>query len=131
MKGFRYVNDSAELPSCTKLADEICNGGPLAWEELIPALRLCPRPCKYTSYTHSQIESFESNYVEKNPNQVHLSLKANRIKRIETEILIYDVLDMIGALGGSLGLYLGFSFFDLISKCIDNFIDYVSKNMFV
>ena len=73
----------------------------------------------YTSYTHSQIESFESNYVEKNPNQVHLSLKANRIKRIETEILIYDVLDMIGALGGSLGLYLGFSFFDLISKYTD------------
>ena len=27
MKGFKYVNDSAQLPICHKNTDEICNGG--------------------------------------------------------------------------------------------------------
>ena len=29
---------------------------------------------------------------------------------------------LIGAIGGSLGLFLGFSFFDVICKCLDNLI---------
>ena len=41
---------------------------------------------------------------------------------METEVLVYDTSDMIGAIGGSLGLFLGFSFFDVISKCLDYLI---------
>ena len=52
-----------------------------------------------------------------------------KIRRIEKELLVYDTTDMIGAIGGSLGLFLGFSFFDLISKCIDISIDNLFKMM--
>ena len=41
---------------------------------------------------------------------------------VKREVLVYDATDAIGATGGSLGLFLGFSFFDLISKCMDNLI---------
>ena len=127
MEGFRYVNKSTQLTSCTKLADEICNGGPLVWEDLGAAWKRCPRPCKFTSYVQSHVESEEIARLEDNPNHVHLVLTANEIKRVETEILVYDVTDLIGAIGGSLGLFLGFSFFDLISICINNFVNFVSQ----
>ena len=129
MKGFKYVNDSAQLPICTKLTDEICNGGPLAWANLTTGFKKCPRPCKVTSYIFSQVEGYESGYMEENSDYVYMSMKPNRIKRIVNEILVYDVTDMIGALGGSLGLFLGFSCFGLISTCIDNLIDYLSKRL--
>ena len=99
------------------------NVGPLAWEKLTAAFKKCPSPCKSTSYIYSQVEYYESAYVDENPNHMHMSLKPTRLKRIETEILVYDVTDMIGALGGSLGLFLWFSCFGLISTCIENFID--------
>ena len=46
----------------------------------------------------------------------------SNIRKIEREVLVYDTNDAIGAIGGSLGLFLGFSFFDVISKCLDNLI---------
>ena len=49
-------------------------------------------------------------------------LVMNGRRKIKREVLVYDAIDAIGATGGSLGLFLGFSFFDLISKCIDNLI---------
>ena len=44
----------------------------------------------------------------------------NSIRKIEKQALVYDTNDAIGAIGGSLGLFLGFSFFDVISKFLDN-----------
>ena len=46
----------------------------------------------------------------------------NDIRKIEKQVLVYDTTDVIGAIVGSLVLFLGFSFFDFISKCLDNLI---------
>ena len=48
-------------------------------------------------------------------------------KEIFTEYLIYDTLNFIGALGGTLGLFIGFSFFGYITPCVETFIDKVAK----
>ena len=40
----------------------------------------------------------------------NFELVCNNFRRIEKEILVYDA---IGAVGESLGLFLGFSFFDV------------------
>ena len=37
----------------------------------------------------------------------------------EKIIFVYDEQDMIGSIGGSLGMFIGFSFFGFISWCID------------
>ena len=34
------------------------------------------------------------------------------------EYLIYDVIGMIGSVGGTLGMFIGFSFVNLFSNCI-------------
>ena len=41
----------------------------------------------------------------------------------QTEYFIYDTLSMVGTIGGTLGLFVGFSFYDFISMVIDLFFD--------
>ena len=43
------------------------------------------------------------------------------------EYWVYDTEGMIGTLGGSLGLFLGFSFYGVISDLLDIFWNTVSK----
>ena len=120
MKGFQHVSTS--LINCSKLEDEICNGGPKVWDSLHDEFPNCLDPCKVRMYKDSGIESLEPMYEKGGKTLVHFELVKNNIRQIEEETLIYDTNDMIGAVGGSLGLFLGFSFFDVISKCLDNLI---------
>ena len=57
-----------------------------------------------------------------NPLILNFELVMNSVRKIERKVLVYDAIDAIGAVGGSLGLFLGFSFFDIFSKCLDNLI---------
>ena len=99
MKGFRYVNNSAKLASCTELADEICNSGPLVWGELIDNYWKCPKPCKFISYSQlSHVEFAVEEYRKVTKNQAMIALVNARTRRIETELLVYDTTDMIGAI---------------------------------
>ena len=41
----------------------------------------------------------------------------------QTEYFIYDTLSMVGTVGGTLGLFVGFSFYNFISMIIDLFFD--------
>ena len=44
-------------------------------------------------------------------------------KQFEREYLIYDSWNMVGTIGGALGLFVGFSFYDFILM----FINFISK----
>ena len=49
MQGFRYVNNSLNIPDCTSLDDEICNGGPHVWTRLPNITESqCLMPCNIT-----------------------------------------------------------------------------------
>ena len=121
-KGYQYANKSATMENCTELEDEICNGGPTFAMELKQGYLNCPKPCKGTSYKDSVAKLAEPIYAKEGKNRADFVLSMNPIRRIEKEVLVYDTNDMIGAIGGSLGLFLGFSFFDVICKCLDNLI---------
>ena len=123
MKGHQYVNRSTSLKKCAKLEDEICNGGPKVWNNLHEEFQNCLNPCEMVTYKDSRLELNEPMYVENSgPTRVRFELVMNDIRKIEKQVLVYDTIDVIGAIGGSLGLFLGFSFFDVISKCLDNLI---------
>jgi hypothetical protein len=70
----------------------------------------------------SKLDICEAIYLEVGQTLANFDLMINSIRKIEKEALVYDTNDVIGAIGGSLGLFLGFSFFDVISKCLDNLI---------
>ena len=119
MKGFNYVNGSISLPNCAILEDEICIGGPKVWNTLFDDFSKCLKPCKMITYKDSQLELKEPNLLKTGQTLANFELTMNNIRKIEKQALIYDTNDVIGAIGGSLGLFLGFSFFDIISKCLD------------
>ena len=131
MKGFNYVNKSTSIPNCTKLEDEICNGGPKVWSTIVEEFPKCPKPCKVKTYKDSQLELREPSYLKTGQNLANIELVMNSIRKNEKQALVYDTNDAIGAIGGSLGLFLGFSFFDVISTCLDlimRLVDYLKVN---
>lgn len=115
MRGFRYVNSSFELTNCNKLDDEVCNGGPIVWNELMERFKKCKKPCSVTSYDHSEGND--------NDNEATFEFVNSDVVLVEKEVLLYDFSDMIGTVGGSLGVAVGISFFAIVSCCIDNFFE--------
>ena len=79
----------------------------------------CLKPCKHITYTGSSLELAEATLLETSNTQAIFQMIVHDIRRVQKERLYYDTFDMIGAIGGSLGLFLGFSFFDGICKCMD------------
>ena len=51
--------------------------------------------------------------------QKNLYLSANSERKVNQEYYIYDGLAMVGSIGGSLGLFIGFSFFDVMCLVLD------------
>ena len=54
--------------------------------------------------------------------QISLSLSTNEVK-VQEEYLIYNEVDVVGIIGGTMGLFIGFSFFDIVNDVIA----YISK----
>ena len=55
---------------------------------------------------------------------IQLSLMAaSKTKNVFEEILVFDEIGLVGALGGSLGLFVGFSFLGFITTCVETVID--------
>ena len=50
-------------------------------------------------------------------------VKIGATRERQTEYFIYDTLSMVGTVGGTLGLFVGFSFYDFICMIIDLFFD--------
>ena len=120
MKGFQYANKSATIEDCTQLEDEICNGGPYIAKQMEHAYQKCLKPCKETTYKDSVAKLVEPMYLKEGKNIAFFEIFMSNVQKVEKEVLVYDTNDMIGTIGGSLGLFLGFSFFDVICKCLDN-----------
>ena len=51
--------------------------------------------------------------------QKDLYISANSERKVNQEYYIYDGLAMVGSIGGSLGLFIGFSFFDFLCLVLD------------
>jgi hypothetical protein len=122
MKGFQYANKSATIEDCANLEDEICNGGPLIVKRMELAYQECLKPCKETTYKDSVAKLVEPMHLKDDKNTALFDIFLSNVQKVEKEVLVYDTNDMIGAIGGLLGLFLGFSFFDVMCKCLDNLI---------
>ena len=60
--------------------------------------------------------------------QVQFQVKFTTFSRtVHEEMRLYDEIWLLGSLGGSLGLFIGFSFFDSITVLFDKFVDMLSK----
>ena len=78
-------------------------------------------------YKDNQLELREPILLKTGQTLANFELVMNNIGKIEREVLVYDTNDVIGSIGGSLGIFLGFSFFDVISKFLDNAFCEISR----
>ena len=85
----------------------------------------CPKPCSILEYS-GKLDYWELKYD--NPNNtmiIYLRFQSPEVLTIYEEYLIYDFNGMLGSIGGTLGLFVGFSFssiirlfINLLKKCI-------------
>ena len=83
----------------------------------------CQKPCK--------IRSFKFSPLIRNANQfksyVYISLISEDII-VQENVRIFDGNGIVGTIGGSLGLFIGFSFFSCIKDLMATILDhYISK----
>ena len=50
--------------------------------------------------------------------EIWYNIDSNGIE-VHTEYLVYGINELIGSIGGTLGLFIGFSFIDLLSRLIN------------
>ena len=86
------------------------------WESL-------KKPCLGQCYNKGykiEITDYKEQPVNRFGNfQKDLYMSANPERKNFQEYYIYDGLAMVGSIGGSLGLFIGFSFFDFLCLLLD------------
>ena len=81
----------------------------------------CPKPCSILEYS-GKLDYLELKYDNpKNTMIVYLRFQSPEVLTIYEEYLIYDFNGMLGSIGGTLGMFVGFSFSSIIELLI-NFI---------
>ena len=82
----------------------------------------CASPCEYVEYT---VKSFRNDglYNLVNSNEIGILLQFNTMDtEVHTDILTFDLPTFIGIAGGSLGLFLGFSFTGFADQVLNFFM---------
>ena len=90
----------------------------LAFRELFDT---CSKACttfQYTGEMNAQFTGFTNDSKE-----AYIGYWFNYEDEVEVfeEYLIYEITSVIGSIGGTLGLFIGFSFFDMSTKLINIF----------
>ena len=52
-----------------------------------------------------------------------ITVEMGATRQMQIEYAIYDTLSLVGTIGGTLGLFVGFSFYDFIAMIIDFLFD--------
>ena len=86
----------------------------------------CLKACTTFQYSGTMIPQFKGGFTN-NSRLVVLGYWFNYNDEVEVleEYLIYEITNVIGSVGGTLGLFIGFSFLDLTTKLISIFKDNV------
>ena len=88
----------------------------------------CPNLCVQKSY-YGDVTITGESAVSLNENETGFSIIfASKDVHEEKEILVYEVPDVIGSVGGTLGLFVGFSFYGVVNIPLKRFIDRCLSN---
>ena len=75
----------------------------------------CPRPCKKSIYKTQKL-----NYPGLPTNEIKISIQFGAMDvEIHDEVWILETYNFIGSVGGSLGLFIGFSYTGFLGQIVD------------
>ena len=82
----------------------------------------CKKPCTYNEYKFTSQTPAEDTLTTTPENQIFIVFWAvSRTTQVEEEVLLYPLLSLVSDFGGTLGLFLGFSFLSLWQEIRDCF----------
>ena len=111
--------------SVCKSTEEYCILNDL-WKSFDKYQSMCPKSCSVLEYT-GFVDFIGSNGIVYNqkPNETYFSLtiryKPPAMVTLHEEYLIIDFYGMVGVVGGTLGLFVGFSIFDVVTYVVTFF----------
>ena len=89
----------------------------------------CLKQKEYKQYLanveHIEVKFDPKQHTNSSTNIQFLLMAASKTKNVYEEILIFDEIGLVGSLGGSLGLFVGFSFLGFITPWLETLIDKV------
>ena len=114
------MKDLSMLKNCTSI-EELCGEKDPTAVKLHFNNSMCSKPCNITQF-NANVE-YKDYGFEKNAQSISmlLSYQSSDIEVFE-EYPIYDLSGMLGSIGGSLGICVGFSIFDVLSKIVDKIL---------
>ena len=120
-----YLN---HLPACLTNEETKCMYKYWAFADdfnIYSQYKQCLKPLTTTLYEANPVQ-LEGEVNATNSVDLLFSYASNEME-IEEEALMIGTSTYIGSVGGSLGLFLGFSFFTYLSCCIDKLVDFCGK----
>ena len=90
----------------------------------IKANEECPRSCSTIQYPLSDVADYTLNDKEKRNALVQYTFKEPLEVQVYEEYVIFDTVGLIGSVGGTLGLFIGFSFSNVVT-CLVKYIQWV------
>ncbi len=97
-----------------------------------PGYSHCPRLCTHVHYKIRRWplalkpELFDNTMASW---LIYITVDSDQILE-RKEYLVYDNAGFIANVGGGLGLFIGFSFYDLFASILDYLVDILSRNSF-
>ena len=114
------IEEWKDIPECHSWDEFMCMAKGiilLSYVESQPQKALCPRYCnqlEYTGNVQADLNAYELSGL------VGWSYSISSTTNVNEEYLVYDLPSLVGSVGGTIGIFVGFSVFDLIVTIIDN-----------
>ena len=122
LKDFSKI-DGNHSPICESIEDQFCRFLEIA-KVVRKSYDVCKISCQQSTY-EAKIRNMHWNVAD--PNQAHLYLIFSSLNILEEkETLAFGVVEMVGYVGGTLGLFIGFSFYGLFSYPLEKLLHQTS-----
>ena len=116
-----YNKALSSYPACENLENWDCMRNEMAGIFKWTIRKVCPKHCHKVQY--EGIVSYESTMENFTQIQWHYEFPTDDID-VHEEYLIFDAAGLIGSIGGTLGLFIGFSFRDIVEIVFDHLRDF-------
>ena len=112
------IEEWKDIPECHSWEDFLCMANEIAsfsYYESQPHYSSCPKYCNQLEYTGS-VQFHLNDYKVSG---VGWSYTLSSTTNVNEEYLVYDFSSLVGSIGGTIGIFVGFSVFDLVVMIID------------
>ena len=115
------------IPVCQSEKERKCAFHVTWYDVFSPSI--CPKPCTVLEYS-GKIDYWQEKPIRRKKNfNLKIKYGAPEVVTVHEEYLITDFTGVVGSIGGTLGLFIGFSFFNIISYLIDLFHTFISNRI--